>query len=344
MKREVASAMIWSIVCCALTVSAQASTTARVQLVPLPSGTIGAGFDDLTYSPELKRVLIPSGRNGRLFLLDPVTGAMDAVEGFGTEPFPGGHGGGSTSADAGEGYVFAIDRSTRTLNAVDPSSRKIVFTVSLEGGPDIIRFVAPRSEVWVTEPGDRRIEVFSFTPSGAVRLAHAADIAVPEDAPEALQVDATRNRLYTNQESGTTFAIDLDTRGIVASWSLGCGPSGLALDEKSGFLFVACEEAGEIIVLDVARNGKELARLKVGAGIDLFAYSPSLRHLYVPCTKAEKLVVVGVSSKGKLKLLDTFPTGKHAHSGTTDDHGNVYVSDPTQGQLLLIKDIHTATH
>jgi DNA-binding beta-propeller fold protein YncE len=324
-------------------VSTMAANPARLTQVPLPSGTIGAGFDDINYSPDLHRVLVPSGRTGRLFLLDPATGTMDAVEGFGTEPPPGGHGGGTTSADAGAGFVFAIDRSSRTLKAVDPAARRIVFSASLEGAPDIVRFVAPTSEVWVTEPRDQRIEIFSFTATGTPMLVHAADIQVPEDAPEALQVDAARHRLYTNQESGTTFAIDLSSRQVVATWPLGCGPTGLALDEKSGFLFVACADEGEAIVLDVAHGGKELARLKVGAGIDLFAYSPTLRHLYLPCSKSQTLAIVGVGRSGKLRLLETIPTAPRAHCGTTDDHGNVWVCDPTRGQLLLFKDRHPAS-
>lgn len=319
---------------------ALAAKPARVTPVPLPSGTIGAGFDDINFAPAFQKALIPSGRTGKLYLLDPATGAMEAVDGFGTEPWEGGRGGGTTSADAGAGYVFAIDRSTRTLDAVDPYARKIVFTVSLAGGPDIVRYVPPTGEVWVTEPHDNRIEVFTFSGSGSTPFHHVADIAVPEDAPEALQVDATRHRLYTNQESGTTFAIDLSTRQIVASWPLGCGPSGLALDEAEGFLFVACEESGQVIVLDVAHDGKELGRITVGKGIDLFAYSPSLHHLYVPGSDSKTLSIVGVSAKGKLKLLETFPTAPRAHSATTDDHGHVWVSDPTHGQLLLIKDTH----
>ncbi len=326
-----------------LTAGSVAAEPARVTPVPLPSGTIGAGFDDLNYSSDLNRVLVPAARTGRLFLLDPATGAMDAVEGFGTEPPPGGHGGGSTSSDAGGGFVFAIDRTTRTLKAVDPAARKIVASVPLEGAPDIVRFVAPRGEVWVTEPHDRRIEIFNFKAGGVPMLAHAGEIPVPEEAPEALQVDAARNRLYTNQESGTTFAIDLESRQIVERWPLGCGPTGLALDAKSGFLFVACEEAGEIIVLDVVHHGRELARLAVGAGIDLIAYSPSLRHLYIPSSKVRSLEIVGVSAGGKLSLLDTIPTAERAHCGTTDDHGNVWVCDPTHGQLLLVKDRFPAT-
>jgi DNA-binding beta-propeller fold protein YncE len=262
---------------------------------------------------------------------------MEAVEGFGTEPFPGGRGGGTTSADAGAGLVFAIDRSTRTLNAVDPAEKRIVFTVTLAGGPDIVRFVAPTREVWVTEPHDQRIEIFSLSKTGRALLAHAADIAVPEDSPEALQVDAVRNRLYTNQESGTTFSIDLASRTIVDRWPIGCGPRGLALDERAGFLFVGCEE-GQCVVLDVAHGGREAGRITVGAGIDLFSYSAALHHLYLPGAKSETLSIVGVNADGTMKLLDTVTSAPHAHSGTTDGRGRIWVSDPTHGRLLTTRD------
>lgn len=338
------SSLVLTIVLAALTsVAAARPKVAAMTPVPLPSGTIGAGFDDLGYDPATDRVLVPAGRTGKLFLLNPATQAMDAVEGFGTEPFPGGHGGGSTSADAGAGVIFAIDRSTRTLNVVDPAARRIVFTTTLAGGPDIVRYVPSRNEVWVTEPHDQRIEVFTYTGTGAARLAHAADIAVPEDAPEALAVDATRNRMYTNQESGTTWAIDLTTRQPVASWPLGCGPSGLALDETRGWLFVACEEEGRITVLDLANGGKVLDRIDAGKGIDLFCYSPALRHLYVPGAGAKTLSIVGVSAKGKLTLLGQTATAEHAHSDATDGRGHVYVSDPTHGRLLYVQDPFPAT-
>lgn len=309
---------------------------------PLPPGTTNAGFDDINFSVALNRVIVPAGKSGKLFLIDPATGAMETVAGFGATPLPGGRGGGTTSAGAGAGYIFAIDRSNRTLVAVDPATRTIACSVTLAGGPDIVRYVAPTSEVWVTEPHDARIEIFSFTVTGGPTLAHVAEITVPEDAPEALVVDGPRHRLYTNQESGTTFGIDLATRTIVTSWPIGCGPRGLAIDEKAGFLFVACEE-GQAAVLDLNHGGKELGRITVGAGIDLFDYSAPLHHLYLPGSGSKSMAIVGVSSRGALTLLGTVPTAERAHACATDGWGRVWVTDSMHGRLLLVHDPFPAT-
>jgi hypothetical protein len=37
--------------------------------IDLPAGKPGIGFDDLQYSPRLKKVLAPGGRRGKLYLI-----------------------------------------------------------------------------------------------------------------------------------------------------------------------------------------------------------------------------------------------------------------------------------
>src|SRR6266550_650787 len=71
----------------------------------LPGGDGGIGFDDLMYSPALHRVLAPAGRTGKLDLIDPKTQKVESIAGFSaeTDKFAGGHGEGTTSADAGGG-------------------------------------------------------------------------------------------------------------------------------------------------------------------------------------------------------------------------------------------------
>jgi hypothetical protein len=43
--------------------------------IQIPGGSAGIGFDDLRYSPSLKRVLVPAGRTGMFVLIDPRTGS-----------------------------------------------------------------------------------------------------------------------------------------------------------------------------------------------------------------------------------------------------------------------------
>src|SRR5262249_11943835 len=133
------------------TPSAAASSTADA--IALPGGPPGIGFDDMRFAPALGKVLAPGGRSGRLYIVDAARRVVDAVDGFSASAtFEGGHDFGVTSADAGGGFVFATDRTTRRLHVVSLERHAIVASTPLEAEPDYVRFVAPKSEVWVTEP------------------------------------------------------------------------------------------------------------------------------------------------------------------------------------------------
>jgi hypothetical protein len=140
------------------------------------------------------RQVAPAGRTGKLDPIDPKTHKVESIGGFSaeTDKFAGGHGEGTTSADAGGGYIFASDRGRSDVNVVDPKSSKIVGTVKLAGGPDYVRWVEPAREVWVTEPGKKQIEFFALDGGKLVRK---GVIDVP-GGPESLVIDATRGRAY----------------------------------------------------------------------------------------------------------------------------------------------------
>src|SRR5579871_3072568 len=124
----------------ALAVSAAAlaaPTIAKPTSLAIPGGDAGIGFDDLVYAPALERVLVPAGRTGTLALVDPKSQKLEAISGFSAEKsFGGGHGAGSTSADAGGGFVFASDRGRTEVALVDVAKKKVVGTAKLEAGPD----------------------------------------------------------------------------------------------------------------------------------------------------------------------------------------------------------------
>ncbi|HSP19227.1 MAG TPA: hypothetical protein VLQ79_06930, partial [Myxococcaceae bacterium] len=126
--------------------------------IPIPGGEGGIGFDDLLFSPQLHRFIVPGGRTGSVFLLDPDTRRLEPVGALGKLPsWSGGHGQGVTSADARAGTLFAADRGSKRLYAFPLGGAGRVAEASLEGGPDYVRWVEPTGEVWVTEPGRKAI-------------------------------------------------------------------------------------------------------------------------------------------------------------------------------------------
>lgn len=302
--------------------------------VSLPGGEEGIGFDDIVYAPALHQVIVPAAQTGRVYLIDPTTRSHESCAVW--------HGR-TTSADAGDGYVFAGDRTHSAVKVIDPKLHKVVASARLEMEPDIVRYVPSTHEVWVTEedPQKGQVEILTFSAGGKVLLSHAADVKIAGGGgPESLAVDPIRSRVYTNREDQkVTVAIDIASRRIVAEWKSGSegSSSGLALDETQAWLFVG-SGAGGVAVLDVAHNGRILGALKVGKGTDLIAYNPSLRHVYVPDPKEGTLAIIGLSTSGEPRLLGTVETANGSHAAAADNRDQVWVTDPHHGRLLVVKD------
>jgi len=306
--------------------------------VALPDGSGGVGFDDLRYDATLGQLLVPAGRTGNVDLVDPSTQVVTPITGFSAQPrFNGGHDDGPTSADAGHGLIFVADRTTRRLNVIDPATRAIVASAMLASSPDYVRYVAPTGELWVTEPDQEQIEVFTLSDAQKPVPARAGVIVV-KGGPESLVIDPQRQRAYTHLWDGATVAIDLKNRTLVAQWPNGCGGSrGIALDSAHGWLFAGCAE-GKAVVLDVDHDGRQLASLAVGAGVDVIDYNPTLAHLYLPGSTSASMAIVGVSATGALSLLGTATTAAGAHCVAADNQHHAWVCDPNHGQLLRITD------
>jgi len=323
----------------ALTPPAAPDPPAAGEPVELPGGAGGIGFDDLQYSGALGRVLVPGGRAGRLYLLDPKTRAVSWIEGFSASPaFGGGHDDGVTSVAEAAGRLYATDRTALSLAVIDPVSGKIVARAKLSAGPDYVRYVAPTREVWVTEPDADRIEVFRLADAADAAPVASGTIAVPK-GPESLVVDVTRGRAYTHLWKGATLAIDLRTRSIVGRWRNLCEDSrGIALDEEKGLLFAACSE-GRAVVLDAAHDGRVLGDLQSEArGVDIVDYDRTLHHLYLPGGRNGRLAILGVDAGGRLTALGGAASPAGGHCVVSDQSGSAFVCDPKGGRVMAFID------
>jgi hypothetical protein len=299
-----------------------------------PSGG-GIGFDDLGFSRQLRKVLVPAGGSGRIDLVDPDSFAVTATLGGTSTAYAGGHGDGITSADSDGTSLFATDRTSRRVLVVNPTTGTLLASASLAGHPDYVRWVGGTRELWVTEPAEERIEIFSLEPGKGPRA--TGQIRVP-GGPESLVIDEPGKRAFTHLWNGVTLAIDVRKRSIVAKWPNGCrGSRGIAFDERDGIVFAACTE-GKLVALDVNHDGRKLGAVATGRGVDVIAYNATLRHAYVPASDSATLTVVAVSAAGALHSLQVVPTAKGAHCVAADDRAHAWVCDPAHGQLLLVTD------
>lgn len=308
-------------------------------LIHLPSNGSGLDFDDMTYAPSLHRVLVPAAQSGALALIDPANQKLTEWKNL----VPPGQGpdhddAGTTSADAGDGLVFASDHKDEAIVAVSEQSHQVVARAKLASGPDIVRYVAPLDQVWVTEPETHEIQRFKATGGANPSLHLLGSITVPKGAPELLAVDAAHHAVYTDQRPGRTLKISMRSLKVVASWPNTCKrDQGLALAESENLLFVGCHE-GKIVALNTADHGKEVSHAKVGAGVDLIAWNPALQHVYAPGASSATMSVLRLTAQHQLRTVATVPTAPHAHCVATDDNRHAYVCDPGKAAIISYRD------
>ncbi len=225
-------------------------------------------------------MLVPAGHTGKLYLIDPASFAMDNIGGFSSSAqFQKGHEVGISSADEGEGFIFAADHGRHQIVAIDIKTGAVAAAADLAGDADYVRYVGVNHELWVTEPHDKRIEIFRFSPANR-SIARTTIMMFVNDGPESLVIDPLRGRAYTNL-GPLAAALDLSAHSVIVKWPNGCVKSrGDALDAQKGFLFVSCAE-GKAVVFDLNHDNKEISSLAVDPGPDVISYNAKLSHLYL---------------------------------------------------------------
>lgn len=130
-------------------------------------------------------------------------------------------------------------------------------------------------------------------------------------APEFLASDG-EGKAYINLEDKDVVAVvDLKTRKVIARWPVAPGgrPVGMAIDRKTHRLFIGCRNPQKMIVMST-EDGKVLASLPIGAGVDATAYNAG--HAFASCGDGS-LVVVG-EKNGQFVVEDVVKTSSGART------------------------------
>jgi DNA-binding beta-propeller fold protein YncE len=331
MKHFLSAAFTMTVVMSTLQAADSAGYT--VTMLPLPGASAaGISMDYLGYDPATNTVWVPAGNTGFVDVVNVTTRKVTKISGF-----PSGEMGsagrkrvvGPSSVTLGKNTAYIGDRFDFSVCAVDTHTHKRTGCVTLDSMPDGLAYVASTNEVWVTTPRDKSIRVLNAT-----TLLQKERLAF-DGNPEGFAVDATRHRFYTNMEDkDLTLAIDLKSHKTVATWKSACGedgPHGLKLEEKGGFLLVACSTKTE--VLDVGRTGSVLSSVDTGDGVDDLDYAPSTQLVYVGAAKAGVLTVAHLDAGGKLTVAAKVPTHVGARNGVVTSDGTVFLGHSGLGNL-----------
>ena len=273
----------------------------------------GAGTFDYVYADtDGRRLYIPrTGTGARItvFNLDtlaPVGEIANAsARGAAVDP-KSGHGFGSSKP--------AVMWDTKTLATIK--------TIDVQGGPDGILF----------DPFNERVWIFSHSaPTATIIDAKDGSIVGTLDLggqPEQAVTDSN-GHMYVDLEDKSQIAV-VDTKAltVTAHYDLagkGGAPAGLGFDVKNHILFVACATPATMVIMS-ATDGKILATLPIGAGVDGATFNPATMEAF-SSQRDGTLTVVKENSPTSFVVEQTVQTMVGAKTLTLD---------PKTNQILLI--------
>ena len=156
-------------------------------------------------------------------------------------------------------------------------------------------------------------------------------VELSNTAPEGGVSDG-KGKIYINIENGNAIdVIDTKTWKRVATWPIApCdGPTGIAMDRTTNRIFAGCSDTS--VVVD-ATNGKVVAKIANGGGVDALGWDQAQKLIYIPAGKEGNVTVVHEDSPDKYSVVATVPTMVRAKTITVDEAKHVaYVFTPEYG-------------
>jgi YVTN family beta-propeller protein len=287
------------------------------------------GWDYIGIDPAVRRLYFPHGN--KVFIID--TDKNSVVGGIA-----------DTIALSGIAVVTELGRAfTRhggPESGVSIVDLKTSQTISKVGtpSPDYLMYEPGQKEVWVFNRGTAQSATVIDAASGKV----VATIPVG-GLPEASAADPKVHRVYLNiMDKNTVLALDTQMHKQVSTWPVApCEtPIGMAIDRERHRLFVTCRGKKPVMVMMDTTNGKVLASVPIGSGVDGAGFDPATRLAFSPSGGSTSLVggsrenpaeggtltIAKEETPGKLTIVQTLktPDGVRTIAVDTKTH-NIYL-------------------
>jgi hypothetical protein len=152
------------------------------------------GFDYVTIDESRHRAFAAHTRSDRLLIVDTTSGAIAGQADVG--PMHG------VAVDPQTGDVFTGNGTDDTLSKVDPTTLKVLASVSVPGHIDAIAYDAGRGRIYADQDGGGSVYVID-----AATMKLIGTITMPADDLESPTVDPKTGIFYQNLANGGGFAV-----------------------------------------------------------------------------------------------------------------------------------------
>jgi DNA-binding beta-propeller fold protein YncE len=271
------------------------------QTIDVPPYEAG-GFDHADVHPGSGRVFVAHTAFGQVEILDGEAGrhvrtVPDCPEASGVLYAP--------AVD----WMFAAARGTGAI-LVLTASGDLVRTIAVGARPNGLAWDPGHRHLLVADVQDNRARIVDPVAGNVV-----ATTQLP-GRPRWCVYDPSGDRFWVNiREPAVVVALAAGTGTLTASMPVAAaGPHGLALDDETGRLYVACD-SGELVVLDRA-TGATLASAAIAGEPDVAWLNSRRKRLYVAIGKPG---ILQAADLDRLHIAEEIPSEEGAKTFTFDE-------------------------
>jgi YVTN family beta-propeller protein len=268
------------------------------------------GWDYVTVDSAARRIYVSHGT--QVEVLDADSGKQTGV----IADTPGVHG---IAIAQGMNRGFTSNGRENKVSIFDTKTLKLIEKIDVGKGPDGIYYHAASKRVFTCNHGSddiTAIDAASGKVAGTVQVKGAGE----------QMVTGKNGLIYVNMEdTNDVVAFDPKTLEVKHRFPIGVGktPTGLAYDAKYNRLFIGCR--GKSMVVMDAANGKVIASMPIGTGVDWAEFDPDSRLAFLSTGD-------GVLSVFRQVSADVY---EDAGAVTTQASAKTFAFDTKTKRLLL---------
>jgi len=210
------------------------------------------------------------------------------------------------------GRGFSSNGKENKTSIVDLKTLKTLSKVETGENPDAILYEPGHQEVYTFNGRGRSATVFDAKSGNVV-----ATMPLP-GKPEFATADPAAGRVYCNiEDKSEVVAIDTKEHKAVNTWPIAPGEeaSGMAIDLTHHRLFLGC--GNKLMVMMDSQNGKVLASVPIGAGVDANAFDPGAQ-LAFSSNREGTTTIAHEDGPDKLTVVQTLKTEPGARTMALD--------------------------
>jgi len=271
-------------------------------LKEIPIGGEG-GWDYLTVDPGGRRLYVSHATKVVVIDID-----KDSIVGE-IPDTPGIHG---VAVASDLERAFTSNGQENKSSMVDLKTLQTLSKIETGKNPDGMLYEAGHHEVYMFNGRSQSATVIDAK-SGKV----VATVPL-EGKPEFGTADPEAGRVYDNLEDKSELvAIDTSTHQVVNRWPIAPGEeaSGMAIDTAHHRLFLGCGNK-KMVMVD-STNGKVVAEVPIGQGVDANAFDPGTQLAFASCGDGT-VTIAHEDSPDKLAVVQTLKTEPRARTMTLD--------------------------